>query len=71
MRRLEIVDRVHELVRLQVKDQDFRVLLGGDEEAVACDVGGQVVEISIVKLGQWSCLQEFQGSLLLSRDADY
>ncbi len=38
-----------EFIRLQIKDQNFPVFLRSDEQPVARNVRGQVVEITVVK----------------------
>src|ERR1700704_3752842 len=47
VRRLEVVNGVDQLVRLQIKNKDFRVLFRGSEQAVALQVDDKVVEVSV------------------------
>ena len=57
---------MEELVGAGVENLDGAVLLGGEVQAVAFDIHGEVVKITFLESGQGDGLYELQGGIRLS-----
>jgi len=71
MWRLQIANRVNELIHLQIKDQYFRILFCRGEQPISCKIQAKMVEVAVVEIGQRDGLRKFWRPLVLSPSTDY